>query len=90
MQVLCRPSATTPDAACPTCGQTFQLFWERSGLDEREVALRIVLQALRDQHAAAIDGVAHPDAPFNIPSWNGQPHFSGAALLGGLHKDLAA
>jgi hypothetical protein len=27
--------------------------------------------------------VAHPEAPFTVPSWSGAPQFSGAALLGG-------
>lgn len=87
MQVLCCPSDASSDVACPTCGQTFQLFWERSSPDERQITLRKVVQSLTDQHALAVDGIAHPSVPFNIPQWSGPARFSAAAILGGLPID---
>lgn len=90
MQVLCCPSLSASDAACPTCGKTFQLFWERPSPAERKVALAKVLQALHDHHTTAVDGIAHPDSPFNIPNWPGLPRFSAAAILGGLPSNLVS
>lgn len=94
MQVLCCPSEASSDVACPACGQTFQLFWERSSRDERQITLRQIVQSLTDHHARAVDGIAHPSAPFNIPQWSGPARFSAAAILGGLpiepQQELAA
>jgi hypothetical protein len=86
MQVLCNASKTAPDVRCPVCGDGFQLFWERTSRTERGQMLGKIQQELIDQHAAAdgSDAVPHPEEAFNIPSWSGPAHFSGAALLGGF------
>jgi hypothetical protein len=85
MQVLCKSSQTSPDVHCPVCGEGFQLFWERTSRTERSQTLKKILQALAVHHdtVTATPG-PHPAEAFNIPSWSGQPHFSGAALLGGF------
>jgi len=82
MQVLCKPSQDRCDVECPVCGQGFVLYWERSSVAQQEGARPEIQQALREHHAAG-RGPAHPDTPFNIPSWAGLPQFSAAALLGG-------
>lgn len=82
MQVLCKPSEDAPDVQCPVCGQGFLLYWERTGSAQRESARAEIQQALCEHHAEGCAGV-HPESPFNIPSWSGQPKFSAAALLGG-------
>ena len=90
MQVLCsaastHPEATTPDVQCPVCGEGFQLYWERTSRTERSQTLKKIHAALVDHHAApSEDAGPHPEGAFNIPSWSGQPHFSGAAMLGGF------
>ena len=85
MQVLCHTSANSNDILCPICGKGFKLYWERSCPEERRATRLEVLAALREHHADALDASApHPDSPFNIPTWDGPAHFSGAALLGGL------
>jgi hypothetical protein len=67
---------------CPVCGQGFLLYWERTAQDLRESAKPDIEQTLRDHHIGGTM-TAHPESPFNIPSWTGQPQFSAAALLGG-------
>ncbi|WP_260703040.1 hypothetical protein [Edaphobacter flagellatus] len=86
MQVLCTPSDATADVQCPVCHQGFRLFWERRDLADQQATLPKILNELREQHEdLAADAAPHPAAPFNIPSWAGQPQFSGAALLGGAY-----
>jgi hypothetical protein len=82
MQVLCKPSKDAVDVECPVCGQGFLLFWERSSVSQQESTRPEIEQALCDHHAEGRAG-AHPEVPFNIPSWPGLPQFSAAALLGG-------
>jgi hypothetical protein len=86
MQVLLKKSDTSRDIECTLCGQGFRAYWERSSTDERETVRTRILSELRGHHAAeSVDTAsAHPDTPFNLPSWSGSPQFSGAALLGGL------
>ncbi len=86
MQVLCTTSQTASDVQCPICGAGFQLYWERTSRTERTVTLKKIQQTLVDHHDSAVEGEPgpHPTEAFNIPSWNGHPHFSGAALLGGF------
>ena len=84
MQVLLRKSEEKQDLQCRVCGQGFRIYWERSSLDE-QVAMRAnVLKELEEHHASDRSSAAHPESPFNVPSWQGLPQFSGAALLGGL------
>jgi hypothetical protein len=84
MQVLLKKSDEKQDVNCPTCGQGFRLYWERTSLEERNVMLATVLEELQVQHASDVTSAAHPDAPFNVPRWTGPANYSGAALLGGL------
>ena len=86
MQVLCKSSQAAPDVQCPVCGESFQLFWERTSRTERIQTLNKILQALTDHHNTATEAEPspHPEGAFNIPSWSGHPQFSGAALLGGF------
>jgi hypothetical protein len=84
MQVLLRKSEDKQDLQCRTCGQGFRVYWERTSLEEQVAMRSIVLKELDQQHAADSSPAAHPEAPFNVPSWQGLPQFSGAALLGGL------
>ncbi|HEY0163304.1 MAG TPA: hypothetical protein VGB69_11540 [Edaphobacter sp.] len=80
MQVLCKPSDSSPDILCPVCGKGFRLYWERSSPAQQEATLPSIRKALHDHHTGLL---AHPEAAFNIPSWSGAPQFSAAALLGG-------
>ena len=80
MQALCQPTTSSADVNCPVCSQGFRLFWERSNKKDQAAALPTVLNELRAHHK---DGDEHPETSFNVPSWSGQPEFSGAALLGG-------
>ena len=89
MQVLCKSSNTSSDIKCPLCGQGFLLYWERSSRHEQDRTRHQIQQALRDQHTHLSSTDAHPRPIFNIPNWEGNPYFSGAALLGGL-PDKAA
>lgn len=82
MQVLCTPSEISPDIYCPVCFKGFRLYWERTNAADREARLPDVYDELREHHAD-FALVAHPEAPFTVPSWSGAPQFSGAALLGG-------
>ena len=83
MQVLCKASNTASDVRCNVCGQGFVVYWERTNHTEREKTREKVLHALREQHEnAANSAEAHPQDCFNLPAWNGEPQFSGAALLG--------
>ena len=84
MQVLLRKSDEAQDLQCRVCGQGFRVYWERTSLEEQMAMRAIVLKELDRQHAGDRSREAHPDAPFNVPSWQGSPQFSGAALLGGL------
>ncbi|RZU41708.1 hypothetical protein [Edaphobacter modestus] len=84
MQVLCHPSDGHADIQCPVCNQGFRVFWERSSAPDQKATLPEIYQELRNHHRDA-SVAAHPDAPFNIPSWSGLPHFSAAALLGGAY-----
>ena len=84
MQVLLRKSDEIQDLQCRVCGQGFRVYWERTSLEERAAMRAIVLDELRRQHAADSSAAAHPEAPFNVPEWQGAPQFSCAALLGGL------
>jgi hypothetical protein len=89
MQVLCKSTNTSSDISCPLCGQGFLLYWERSSRQEQDITRRKVQQALEDQHTVLSSAEAHPQSAFNIPSWEGNPYFSGAALLGGLPDKVA-
>jgi hypothetical protein len=88
MQVLVRKSEKHQDVHCTICGQGFRLYWERSSLAEQATMRSVILAELREQHAPQNGNnqtpSAHPEVPFNLPSWTGSPQFSGAALLGGL------
>lgn len=84
MQVLCRPSATTFDIRCPLCDQGFQLYWERTSDRDQEEFRLAIEQVLKDHHSLRPTPSTHPEKAFNVPSWSGHPHFSAAALLGGL------
>jgi hypothetical protein len=84
MQVLLRKSQQAQDLTCRVCGQGFRVYWERSSREE-QIAMRAgLLKELERHHAGDRSSTAHPDAPFNVPDWQGSPQFSGAALLGGL------
>lgn len=84
MQVLLRKSEEKQDVQCRVCGQGFRIYWERTSLEEQGAMRAIILKELDEQHALDRTTPAHPEAPFNVPSWQGLPQFSGAALLGGL------
>lgn len=84
MQVLLRKSEVRQDIQCSICHQGFRLYWERSSHAERETMRAIIQGELRHQHTIDPSPAAHPEIPFNVPQWSGQPQFSGAALLGGL------
>ena len=103
MQVLCKPTQTSPHIRCTVCGAGFQLYWERTSRVEQEQQRQEILRALEEHHTrqcvADSDSKAgpesatlpdvHPQAAFTVPSWNGPAQFSGAALLGGF-TDTAA
>jgi hypothetical protein len=80
MQALCQPTTASADVNCPVCSKGFRLFWERTSKLDQLAALPNVLKQLRAHHDK---GSEHPETSFNVPSWSGQPEFSGAALLGG-------
>lgn len=84
MQVLLRKSATRQDIQCSICNQGFRLYWERTSPAERATMRAIVEAELRHQHTTDTTPSAHPELPFNLPEWAGQPQYSGAALFGGL------
>jgi hypothetical protein len=84
MQVLLRKSEEKQELQCRVCGQGFRVYWERTSLEERVAMRAIVLKELEQHHAGDRTAAAHPESPFNVPSWQGLPQFSGAALLGGL------
>jgi hypothetical protein len=84
MQVLLRKSEEKRDLQCRVCGQGFRIYWERTSLEEQGAMRAIILKELDEHHALDRTASAHPEAPFNVPSWQGLPQFSGAALLGGL------
>jgi hypothetical protein len=84
MQVLLRKSDEKNDVNCSVCGQGFRLYWERTSIEEQSIMRSAVLEELRQHHASDATAAAHPEFPFNVPSWTGSPQFSGAALLGGL------
>lgn len=87
MQVVCQPSNNFADVRCPVCDQGFLLYWERTCRIEQGETLSDIQQSLADHHTTDLtvsDEPVHPLAAFNIPEWNGNPHFSGAAMLGGL------
>jgi hypothetical protein len=84
MQVLCERSNAGNDVRCAVCGQGFLVYWERSSRAERETARKDVVEALMGQHEDMTSGHhAHPVARFTVPTWSGNPAYSGAALLGG-------
>lgn len=83
MQVLCKPSNGVSDVLCPICGQGFLLYWERFSRAEQDDNRPEIQQALCLHHAQPAAHGAHPEAPFNIPDWSGQPKFSAAAILSG-------
>ena len=83
MQVLLKRSHEKKDIVCTICQQGFAVYWERSSSAERETMRAIVQGELRHHHTSDTTSAAHPDSPFNLPQWGGQPEFSGAALLGG-------
>jgi hypothetical protein len=88
MQVLVRKSDKQQDVRCTICDQGFRLYWERTSMAERATMRSMILGELRGHHAQEKGNnqapSAHPETPFNLPSWAGSPQFSGAALLGGL------
>jgi hypothetical protein len=99
MQVLCKPTQTSPHIRCTVCGAGFQLYWERPSRIEQEQRLQEILRVLEEHHtlrceadsdakdgleAAATPLDVHPQVAFTVPSWNGPAQFSGAALLGGF------
>ncbi len=84
MQVLLRKSDEAQDLQCRVCGQGFRVYWERTSLEEQMAMRAIVLKELDRHHAGDRTPAAHPESSFNVPSWQGAPQFSGAALLGGL------
>ena len=88
MQVLLKRSEEKKDIQCSICHQGFRVFWERSSPAERETMRAIVLSELSQHHTADSSSSAHPEEPFNLPQWGGQPEFSGAALLGGGHSAI--
>lgn len=84
MQVLCLPSDSNAAIQCPVCKQGFRLFWERNDLAAQQATLPGIYDELREHHRQS-GASAHPETPFNIPTWAGLPHFSAAALLGGAY-----
>jgi hypothetical protein len=87
MQALLRKSDEKHDLTCDVCGQGFLLYWSRPSSSEQQSMRATVQDELRQHHfgvPADLSPAAHPASPFNVPSWEGSPQFSGAALLGGL------
>ncbi|MDE1176691.1 MAG: hypothetical protein PW789_08785 [Edaphobacter sp.] len=82
MQALCAPTENSADVKCPICSKGFRLFWERTSKPDQLAALPEILKHLRAHHD---EGTEHPETAFNVPSWSGNPEFSGAALLGGAY-----
>ena len=88
MQVLLKRSHEKKDIVCTICQQGFTVYWERSSPAERDTMRTIVQGELRRHHTSDPSVAAHPDTPFNLPQWGGQPEFSGAALLGGGYPTI--
>ena len=86
MQVLCQVSNTASDVRCPVCGQGFLVYWTRSSAVERAERRQEIVQSLREHHIADQTVRAHPQTGFHLPEWDGEPHVSAAALLGGAPK----
>jgi len=85
MQVLCERSNAGSDVRCGVCGQGFLVYWERSSRTEREAARKDVMQAIRGQHEDVTTGHhAHDAVRFTVPTWSGDPSYSGGGLLGGV------
>ncbi len=82
MQVLCKASNAASDVRCQVCGQGFLVYWSRCAPEARARCRADVMEALRAHHDADLSKVAHPQAGFNLPAWDGEPHVSAAALLG--------
>jgi hypothetical protein len=83
MQVLCMPTETYADIACPICGQKYALYYERRSEDEQKYALEEVRRTLIDHHGLVSTSSAHSNTSFNVPKWSGPAGMSAAALLGG-------
>ncbi len=83
MQVLCLASTDSSDVQCTICGQKYALYFERKSNEEREKALQMVRETLEQHHATGQEPTVHPEKAFNVPSWDGPAHMSGAAILGG-------
>ena len=84
MQVLCMVTTDErADVTCPTCGQTYKVYFSRQFTSECEAALAAVHTALTQHHAADPSPAAHPSPAFNVPAWSGPAHMSAAALLSG-------
>jgi len=83
MQVLLKRTEDKTDIECTVCRQGFRIYWERSSPSERDTMRAIVQGELVRHHHGDSTSSAHPQKPFNLPEWGGQPEFSGAALLGG-------
>ena len=50
MQVLCKPTQTSPHIRCTVCGAGFQLYWERTSRVEQEQQRQVILRALEEHH----------------------------------------
>lgn len=83
MQVFCLATSESADVKCTICGQGYALYFERKLHEEREEALRAVMETLENHHAAGPESTVHPEKAFNVPAWHGPAHMSGAAILGG-------
>jgi len=86
MQAFCQSSKSQDGKdtiCCTVCGQSFDVFWERTSQSERAARLSEVIEAIAAHHATSSEEKVHPAAGFNVPQWSGVARFSGAALLGG-------
>ena len=50
MQVLCKPTQTSPHIRCTVCGAGFQLYWERTSRVEQEQGRQEILRVLEEHH----------------------------------------
>lgn len=65
MQILCKASECDCDVTCPICGQGFDIYWTRSGSEDRSTRVEIQ-QALLSHHTHEFGAAAHPSREFSV------------------------
>ena len=86
MHMLCKVSTPFSDVDCPTCGQSFLVYWTRQRAGEREEQRQLLQDLLREQHTSTGTADAHapafqlPDAPVTLPRRQPQPLVSAVPL----------